>query len=230
MTRIGIVGGIGPESTVEYYKLMVSAYLDRNRDGNYPQILINSINMKRMLDLIGAGQLDEVATFLSAEIGRLARAGADMALLASNTPHIVFDRLRQMSALPLISIVEAACDAAESRNLRCVGLFGTRFTMQGGFYQKVFSGRNIAVVTPAADEQDFIHRKYMEELVLGVLKPETRAALIEIARNLKAREHIEALVLGGTELPLILKDTDDVGVPLLDTTRIHVASVMAQLR
>ncbi|MBX2861927.1 MAG: aspartate/glutamate racemase family protein, partial [Leptolyngbyaceae cyanobacterium MAG.088] len=90
MSIVGIIGGIAPASTVEYYQFIVSAYLERENSGNYPQIIINSINMKKMLDLIGSNQLAEASDYLAAEVNKLAAAGADFALFASNTPHIVF--------------------------------------------------------------------------------------------------------------------------------------------
>jgi hypothetical protein len=143
---LGIIGGIAPESTVEYYRGLVAAYRERVRDGSYPSIVIDSIDLKKMLDLIGAGALEEVTDYLAAELGRLARAGASLALLASNTPHVVFDELRRRSAVPLVSIVEAACGEAKALGLRRVGLFGTRFTMQGRFYPDVFSREGIELV------------------------------------------------------------------------------------
>lgn len=229
MGVVGIIGGIGPESTIEYYRLIVASHLERAGDGSYPRILINSIDMKKMLDLIGDHRLDEVTDYLAAEVERLSAAGADFALLASNTPHIVFDRIREAASLPLISIVEAACEEALSRGLERVGLFGTRFTMQGGFYQEVFSARGLEVVVPGEADQAYIHEKYMDELVRGIFREETRNGLLEIARGMVERERIEGLILGGTELPLILKEDDAVEVPFLDTTRIHVESVMRWL-
>ncbi|MEW5869831.1 MAG: aspartate/glutamate racemase family protein [Chloroflexota bacterium] len=132
MKTVGIVGGIGPESTIEYYRQIIALYRQQRRDGSYPRILINSIDMKKMLDLIGAGNLAGVTGYLLEEIQKLARAGADFGALASNTPHLVFDELRRLSPIPLISIVEAACQKAAGLGLRRVGLYGTRFTMQGG--------------------------------------------------------------------------------------------------
>jgi aspartate racemase len=229
MGMVGVIGGIGPESTIEYYRLLVSSHLKRVGDGSYPQVLINSIDMKKMLDLIAAGRLDEVAGYLAAEVDRLSAAGADFALMASNTPHIVFDRVRRASSLPLVSIVEAACEETLDRGLGRVGLFGTRFTMEGGFYPEVFSARGIEVVVPGEADREYIHGKYMEELVKGVFREETRRGLLEIAGGMAKRERIEGLILGGTELPLILKEGDDGEVPFLDTTRIHVERALERL-
>lgn len=229
MKTLGIVGGIGPGSTVEYYRSIITAYREQKQDGSYPQILINSIDMKRMLDLIAANELAEVSEYLVGEVRKLERAGADFGLLASNTPHIVFDEIRRRSTMPLISIVEATCEAAKAVGLKRLGLFGTRFTMRAGFYQEVFSRRGMTLFLPGEDEQDYIHEKYMGELVPGVFLPETREGLLSIADRLKEREGIEGLILGGTELPLILRDETHGGIPFLDTTRIHVGAAVAQL-
>jgi aspartate racemase len=227
MRILGIVGGIAPESTVEYYRLLIAAYRRRVSDGSYPPIIIDSIDLTRMLDLIGAGRLAEVTAYLLTEIERLARAGAEVALFASNTPHIVFDDLARRSPVPLVSIVEAAADAAQALGLRKVGLFGTRFTMQGRFYPEIFARRGIGVSAPAPEDRTYIHDAYMSELVQGTFLPATRERMLGIVRRLKQTDGIEGLVLGGTELPLLLRDAGDTGIPFLDTTRIHVDRALA---
>ena len=229
MKTVGIIGGIGPESTIEYYRLIIASYRERQRDGSYPSLLINSIDMKKMLDLIGANELAAVTQYLLGEVQKLAQAGADFGALASNTPHLVFEALNHQSPIPLISIVETACDAAQALGLRRIGLFGTRFTMQGRFYADVFNRKGIALVTPSPDEQTYIHNKYMGELVNGVVLPETRERLLAIVTRLKDEEGINGLILGGTELPLILSGDMGQGIPFLDTTRIHVERIVAQL-
>ncbi len=229
MKTIGIIGGIAPESTIEYYRLIIASYRAEKRDGSYPPIIINSINLKKMLDLIGANELAAVTEYLLAEVNKLARAGADLGLLASNTPHIVFEDIQRRSPIPLVSIVEAACEATKALGITRVGLFGTRFTMQGHFYAKVFAKQGITLVLPGLEEQEYIHDKYMSELVQGIFLAETRERLLAIADRLKEREGIQGLILGGTELPLILRDVADRGIPFLDTTRIHVECAVAQM-
>ncbi len=229
MKTVGLIGGIGPESTIEYYRLIVSSYLAQKKEGNYPQIIINSINMKKMLDLIGETKLDEVTDYLVGEIDKVAKAGADFAFFASNTPHIVFSNIKTVSPLPLISIVEATCEKALNIGLKRLGLFGTKFTMQSGFYNEVFMEHGISIVYPENNRQDYIHDKYMGELLKGIIRDETKNELLKIAHALKEDKGIEGLILGGTELPLILKETDDIGFPLLDTTKIHVEAVLKEL-
>ncbi len=228
MKTVGIIGGIAPESTIAYYRQIIAAYREQKPDGGYPSIIINSIDLQQLLAL-AASDLDRLTEYLVTELQKLAKAGADFGLLASNTPHIVFDEVRRQSPVPLISIVEATCAAAKALALKKLGLFGTRFTMQGKFYPEVFSREGIAIVVPDENEQAYIHEKYMGELVKGVYLPETRDRLLAIVGRLKDREGIQGLILGGTELPLLLREATASGIPLLDTTEIHVKAVVTEL-
>ena len=231
MKTAGIIGGLGPESTVDYYRSVVALYRERTRDGSYPLVIINSVNMKRLIDAFSADDRAGAADYLSAEVARLARAGADFALLSANTPHIVFDEVERRSTIPLLSIVRATCEEAKARGLKRLGLFATRFTARAGFYAAAFASEGMSLAVPDDAEQDYIHKRYMNELVNGLFRDETRAGLIQIARRLKAEEGIEGLILGGTELPLILRDADsaDAVVPFLDTMQIHVRAVVDRL-
>lgn len=225
MKTLGIIGGIAPGSTVDYYRLLIESYQEHTKDGSHPSILINSIDLKRLLDLVGSNRLSELTEYLLREIDRLARAGVDFGLMASNTPHIVFEELALESPIPLLSIVEAACEAAQGLGLRRVGILGTRFTMAGRFYPEVFGRRGITVLGPTADDQEYVHDKYMRELIPGDFRPETRGAFVTIIERLK-QDGAEGVLLAGTELPLLLRDAGDCGIPLLDTTRIHVAQAV----
>jgi len=226
---LGIIGGVGPESTVEYYKNIIALYRERRRDGSYPHFIINSIDLKTGLDFMAVNNLAGMADYLVDGIGKLARAGADFGLIAANTPHIVFDDVAPKSPIPLISIVEATCAAAKTRKMKRLSLFGTRYTMQGTFYQKVFSREGIELVVPEAQDQDYIHDKYLNELVPGKFLPETRAGLLAIVDRLKARIDIDGVILAGTELPLILRDESHNGIPFLDTMKIHAEAAVAEM-
>lgn len=229
MKTIGIVGGIAPESTIVYYRSIIERYRGQKKDGSYPSILINGIDLRKMLGFVEVGDMAGLTTYLVGEIEKLARAGADFGLLASNTPHIAFDEVRRRAPIPMISLVESTCDAVQALGLKCVGLFGTRFTMQGRFYPDVFSKSGIALVPPDPADQEYIHHKYMNELVNGVFQEETRRQLLAIVDRIKEQKGIEGLILGGTELPLLLKDAMHNGVPFLDTTSIHVDRVIREL-
>jgi aspartate racemase len=182
-----------------------------------------------MLRLIRNGETEAVIGFLTREVGKLARAGADLALFASNTPHLYFDELQRRSSLPLISIVEATCDAAVARGLKRVALLGTQFTMQGGTYPAALARRGIALVLPTGDEQTYIHDRYMAELVNSVFLATTRDRLLAIIGRLTREEQVDGVILGGTELPLILVDGSSELVPFLDTTHIHVQRALDRI-
>lgn len=229
MKTVGIIGGIGPESTIEYYRLIIAAYRKHRSGGGYPSIIINSVDMTKMLGLVTANDLESLAGYLAVQVRRLVSAGADFAVLASNTPHMVFDEVSRQSAIPLISIVESTCATALDFGLKKVGLFGARFTMEGRFYPDLFSRAGITLVVPEAGEREYIHDRYMNELVHGVFLPETRERLLSIIDLMKVRDGIEGLILGGTELPLILTNAYHNSIPLLDTTSIHVKRIVAEL-
>lgn len=229
MATLGIVGGIAPESTIEYYRSLIAAYRRRKNDGSYPSILINSIDLTRMIGLIGAGEIPAVTEMLAEAVRQLARGGAEVALFASNTPHLVYEQVAAASPIRMISIVEETCRAASALGLRRLALFGTRFTMQAPFYPDLFRAAGMTVIAPAAEEQEFIHEKYMGELVPGIFRDDTRARLIEIIGAMKERDGIDAVILGGTELPLTLKEPSYDGVTVLDTTKIHVESAVGRM-
>jgi aspartate racemase len=225
----GIVGGIGPESTIDYYRSIVAAYRERKGDGSYPPLVVNSIDLQKLLGFIAARQHEPLISYLADAIEALAAAGADFAVLASNTPHLVFDELARRSPIPLISIVEVALAAARARGLKRPGLFGTRSTMQESFYEKAFDRARIAVVSPSAAEQARIHDIYMNELIPGIFRDESRDAMLQIAASMRARDKIDALILGGTELPLLLRGHEPAGLPFLDTAQLHVERIVAEM-
>jgi aspartate racemase len=229
MKILGIIGGIGPESTMEYYRTIIARYREQAGDGSYPQFIINSIDLKREIELVAAGDAKATAAYLLDEIGKLARAGADFGIIASNTPHIVFDEIAAAAPIPLISIVEVAVTAAKSRGWKRPALFGTRFTMNGRFYPDVFAREGITVVVPNADDAAYIHDKYMNELVNGNFAPEIRMRMLEIVDRMRASEDIDSVILAGTELPLLLRDPEYNHIPFLDTMRAHAEAAVQMM-
>ena len=191
MKRIGIIGGIGPESTIDYYRLIVKRYQERLGTKDYPDIMISSINMTEMLGYVFTNQLDRLVDFMVYKIEGLERTGVDYVAIASNTPHIVFDRIAERVQIPLISIVEETCKVVLDRKIKKVGLMGTKSTMTNGFYQKVAERYGIEIVIPETGQQDYIHTKYMSELLFNRIVLETKEQLIGIAGELQAKESIE---------------------------------------
>jgi aspartate racemase len=221
-----MIGGTGPESTVEYYRRLIAAYHARVSESGAPPIIINSVDNKNLVKWFTAHDLGPVINFLAAEIERLAHAGADFGLIAAVTPHLAFKELQQRARIPLLSIVEATADAAAAARLWRLALFGTRFTMQASLFPEAFARRGMAIVVPNEKEREFIHEKYMGELFGGAILDETRAALVEIVETMKQRDNVDGLILGGTELSLILREPIAAGLPVLDTTQIHVEAAL----
>lgn len=226
MKRIGIVGGMGPESTIDYYRELINGFKNEKGDMNYPEIIIFSINISQFLKLLKEKKYDEVEAFLSEKINLLKNAGAEFAAISANTPHLLFDRLKKRSTLPLISIVEATCRRALKQGLKRTGLLGTGFTMDSTFYQEVFAKNGIDVVVPDKDDKEYINNKLFSEIELGIFREETQEYLEQIIDRMVKQKKIDSVILGCTELPLILKDKNYSGVPVLNTTLIHVDEII----
>jgi len=229
MKTAGMIGGLGPESTIDYYRSILARYRARKPDSGNPHILINSLDVDKGIAMLDAGRLDDLADYLASGLESLRRAGADFGFIAANTPHLVFDELQRRSSIPLLSIVRATADHAKALRLKKVGLFGTGFTMRASFYPEEFERAGIALVTPTEPERDFIHKKYIGELLKNQFLPQSREEIMSIARRMQTEDGIEALVLAGTELPLLLRDAADQGIEFLDTTVIHVEAVVDEL-
>jgi len=226
---IGIVGGIGPESTIDYYRLLLARAHELGGVKS-AQVVINSVDYWELRRLLDVGDDAGLADLLVREVDALACAGAGLAIIAANTPHMVFDRVEPRAALPLVSIVQATRDAAEARGLKRLGLLGTKYTAQARFFPDVFAERGLEIVMPPLDDIMYVHEKYVGELVEGRFLDSTREGLVAVMQRLRDRAGIDSVILGGTELPLILRDIP-FDLPLLDTTRIHVdAAIHAALR
>lgn len=228
MKQIGIIGGLGPESTIDYYKSLIKAF---RMDGSLaaPEIIIYSVDLEEVLTLVSRQEWSSLIYLLVAKIKALHRAGADFAVISANTPHIVFEEVQAKSPIPLLSIVTATLNQTKELGLGKVGLLGTKFTMQSNFYAPQFSTHGISVVVPAVIDQDYIHDKLMTEIELGIIADETRKGLLAVIERLIVTEKIDGVILGCTELPLIL-DASEFGIPFLNTTAIHVEGVVAYLR
>src|SRR5207244_9395102 len=177
MKTLGIIGGLGPESTLDYYQRIIALYRERTGDRHYPEFVIVSVDLRKGLDFMDANDLSGMSDYLLESIDKLPRAGADFGIISANTPHIVFDELAPKSPIPLISIVEATRAAAKMQNLKRLALFGTRYTMQATFYPKVFARDGIELLVPDLHDPDYIHVQYMNELVPGKFQADTRDGL-----------------------------------------------------
>jgi aspartate racemase len=229
MHILGIVGGIGPESTIDYYRSIIAQHRVLRPDGRAPSIVINSIDVAKLLRMVEIEDFGGLTRYLLKSVTRLADAGAEIGLFAANTPHVVFDRLAEKSPIPLISIVEATRDEVTHLELKKPAILGTRFTMNGTFYPDVFKRARVPIVAPNAEEQEMVHSIYVDELLNGVVKDASRTALVDLIGTLAAREGIDSVILGGTELSMILKEPLYGDVVTLDTTQIHVRAAVERM-
>jgi aspartate racemase len=227
MASVGIVGGLGPESTVDYYRRILEAW-EEAHPGSAPSLVIDSLDVQRALRLVQSDRAG-LAEYLLASIRRLGAAGVDFAAISANTPHIVFDTLAAQSPIPLLSIVEVCAEHARRRGLRRLLLLGTGFTMEAPFYPDVCGRHGIAVVVPDDGERSWVHERYIGELLKGEFRDDTRQQFIALVTGLRDRERTDGVILGGTELPLLLQDATVAGLPALDTTALHVAAIVERL-
>jgi aspartate racemase len=227
MASVGIVGGLGPESTIDYYRRILEAW-GREDPSAAPSIVIDSLDVRRALRLVDTDRA-ALTEYLLASLHRLAGAGVDFAAMTANTPHIVFDELARRSPVPLVSIVEVCAEEAHHRGLRRLALLGTRFTMEAPFYPTVFARFGIAVALPSPADRTWIHERYVGELLRGQFRDETRREITSLVARLRDEESIDGVILGGTELPLLLRAPVIAGIPALDTTELHVAAIVRRL-
>jgi aspartate racemase len=223
---LGIVGGTGPESTIDYYRTLIATWRRRRPDGSYPRVLINSIEAGRVFANLAAADYAAVGADLGAAVAMLASAGCQRALLASNASHLAFDCIDPPPSIPLFHIVDAARDAARRAGYRRLGLLGTRFVVGSDLYPSRFASAGIAIVVPTEEEREVVHAIYFGELVQGVVREESRATLASVVGAMRDRDGIDAVILGGTELALILTDPTCAGIPVLNTAQTHVEAAV----
>ncbi len=222
--RIGILGGMSPESTVEYYQYLTRSYTARYGDYGYPEILIYSVSFQSYVDWPLDERWDLVAQGLSEAAHKLELAGADFIIIATNTMHLVFDQVQARVSVPMLSLLDAVGDAVLARGLERVGLLGTRFAMEKGFYQDALAARGIKVLVPDAADREIVNQVIYEELVAGRIREESRAGYLSIIDRL-AERGAEGIILGCTEIPLLVAQSD-VALPLFDSTVIHAEAAL----
>jgi aspartate racemase len=219
---LGIVGGTGPESTIDYYRSLVATWRRRQPDGSYPRVLIDSIEAGRVFANLGTGDYAAVGADLGAAIVMLTAAGCQRALIASNACHLGFDHISPTPSIPVTHIVDAARDAASRAGYRRLGLLGTRYVVESELYPSRFTPSGMAIVVPTEAEREAVHSIYIGELLEGDIRDESRQALTSVVAAMRDRDAIDAVILGGTELALILTDPTCAGVPVLNTAQTHV--------
>lgn len=229
MQKVGIIGGLGPEATVMYYQGIIKRYQTRkNTQTDLPELLINSVNMYHLFDLLDQPDYPAAATYLAQASNELAQAGADFAVMCGNTPHIVFDKIAAKSQIPLINMVTATAEYAQTRQLHNLLLLGTKFTMSQTFFKQPFEQLGIHIVVPEPAQQTIVHQHIVTELENGIVQPATKQWFLALIQTLLQTQQIDGVILGCTELPLLLKPAD-LALPLLDTAEIHLDRIVARM-
>lgn len=229
----GIVGGLGPASTVDYYNGIINGYRKAVQQDVYPRIVINSVNMTDIIADVAAKSYGSLTAKLETAVQQLKNAGADFALISSNTPHVVFDELEKVSPLPLISIVDETVSYTAARGWKRVLFTGTLFTMNNTFYPEKFAKAGIECIMPAPEDREKINHIIFPDLEAGIVTPEMKTRFNEVCNPIinssaDAGKPVDAVVLGCTELPLLIHD-GDMPLPLVNTTAVHISAVVKRM-
>lgn len=227
MKKIGLVGGTGPESTLMYYKELNSR-IDKIKDGKaMPDIVIESVNFRKAWDYVCSERYDLLTDYLAEKVTCLQNSGAEVISLTAVTMHLVIDDIIAKTNADLISIPKAVCKEALSAGYKKIGLLGTIFTMEKDYMKKDFLEAGIEVCVPDKEDRDLVAKRIYEELEAGIVKESTLKELQGIIARMRDEKGIEAVVLGCTELPLIL-NSGNCPVPCLDSVEIHINELIKQ--
>lgn len=220
MKKIGLIGGMSWESTVDYYKILNSEVKKRLGTPHSAEIIMHSVDFAEIERLQAAGDWEELSSKMINLAKKLEKAGADMILICANTMHQMAPAVQAELEIPLLHIADAAAEKIKADGLNKVALLGTKYTMEGDFYKKRINDKyQIEVIIPKSEERDFIHQAIYQELVNGILKEETREKFKQIIERLK-EQGVEGIILGCTEIPLLIKDQDS-SIPVFNTTKLH---------
>lgn len=224
MKKIGLVGGIGPASTVDYYLGLINKCRAENSDDTYPEIVIDSINMHDMIKAFSENDCQTVCNMITESISSLKAAGAEIAAITSNTPHIIWDMIKDRLDVNTLSIVDCAVNYIKEKGFRRVLILGTEFTMKSGMYEKAFTENGITPIVPDSSDISVIAALIYPNLENGIVIPDDKVQMISAAEKYITSQSADAVLLGCTEIPLMIKE-HDLSVPVIDTTSVHVSAL-----
>lgn len=224
---IGLVGGLGPLATIDYYRRLIAAWGERFPD-TAPRAVIDSLDASLVLRLAAADR-PALVDYILASVSRLQAAGSDFVAITSATTHLVYDDVAARASVPLISIIECCADEAQRRGVGKLLLLGSRFAMEGSFFPAVFGRRGLSLVVPDAQDRAWFHDRYVTQLLKGDFRDETRNEFVALIRRLHRATGFDAVILGGTELPLLLREATVADLPVIDATAVHVAEIVWRL-
>lgn len=221
MKKIGLVGGMGPASTVEYYFGLIKKTRETFGDEEYPKIVIDSVNINAVTECLRLSHRDSCADLMVRSVNDLAKAGAQVAALTANTVHIVFDKMKDRFEIPVVSIVDAVADEILKMKYQKVLILGTAFTMNSKMYDEALMRLGVAAVLPSEDEKAQVNAMINSDLENGIIIPGNKAKMISIIEKYLRSKAIDSVLLGCTELPLLIKP-EDISVPIVNSTQIHI--------
>ena len=224
MKKIGLVGGIGPASTVDYYLGLIEKCRAEFGENVYPEIVIDSVSLSAATDFLAQNDFDGNAKLMLKSLADLKAAGAEIAAITANTEHIIWDKIKDFFEIPVVSIVEATAAEILRKGYKRVLILGTIFTMKSGLYEKPLAERGITPILPTDEDKEKIANLFFPNLENGIVVPEDKAKMLEIVGKIAHEKSADAVLLGCTELPLMIKD-GELDVPLLNTTQIHINAI-----
>ncbi|WP_329121771.1 aspartate/glutamate racemase family protein [Streptomyces sp. NBC_01465] len=225
MKTIGLIGGMSWESSAEYYRLLNELVRERLGGLHSTRCVLHSVDFAEIEQLQVAGEWEQAGEVLAGAARGLEAAGADLLLICTNTMHKVADQVQQAVSVPLLHLADATADAVRAQGLTRIGLLGTAFTMEQAFYKDRLAAHGLDVLTPDPEGRALVHRVIYEELCLGVVRDESRAAYQDVIRGL-VDAGAQGVVLGCTEIELLIGEKDS-PVPVFPTTRLHAEAAVA---
>jgi len=222
--RIGILGGLTPESTVPYYLHIIHRYEEMFHNHAYPEVVIFSVSFQKFDDWMEREDWESMELELAKGLRALHGAGADFAVIATNTMHNLYEKLDRWNIIPLLSLVDATAAEVKKTGIKRVGLIGTKFAMNKPYYREGLAKFGIKAVVPDEEDQVYIGKVIFEELSYGILKEESRRGYLEIMERLKEKG-AQGIILGCTEIPLLIKQ-EHTNIPVFDTTSIHAEAAL----
>jgi aspartate racemase len=224
MKRIGIVGGLSPESTIYYYKYITHRYTQQFGDYGYPHIIIYSVTFQDFVDWGKADDWKAIEDNLSDALLALEKTGADFAIIATNTMHYLYDSLVERTNIPILNLLEAVSEHAEKLGIKKLGLLGTKFTMTHGFYPNALSKVGVETIVPDSEDQKVVNDIIFHELTKGIITGESKDRYLKIIKKLVDKK-AEGVILGCTEIPLLIKQ-EDLKIHVLDSSEIHAEAAL----
>ena len=228
MKKLGLIGGTGPESTLMYYRELNRRIDALTGQKQMPEIVIESVDFRKMWGMVEARRYNELSDYLAQEAANLKAAGAEVISMTAATTHIVYDEVCRRSGIPLVSIPKAVADEAVARGIRKVGLLGTIFTMEQAYMKTDLINAGVEVYVPDEADRKLVAERILTELELGTVKESTLLEFQAIIKKMQQAHGIEAVILGCTELPLLL-NPDNCPVLCLDSVEIHLNDLIRRV-